>query len=147
MQVRPAVAKTLRLGMLCMLPALSLTSQQLQTGIQVKRIVGIDYPWFARLGGIQGNVEAVVTISGDGTVQKIRVVSGPEPLVRAVKESVSKWLFSGCSPAAGDCEAKILFSFALNGVCDASQQCAAHFEFDLPDRVRVYAKHAQAIIN
>lgn len=144
---RKLPAPVLRLGMLCMLSALSLTSQPLQTDIHVKRIVGIDYPWFARLGGIQGNVEVAVTISGDGAVHKIRVVSGPEPLVRAVRESVSKWLFSGCSPAPGNCEAKILFSFALNGVCDAGQECVTRFEFDLPDKVRVYAKRAHAIID
>jgi outer membrane biosynthesis protein TonB len=123
------------------------TPQTPQTEIRVKRIVGIDYPWFGRLAGAQGNVEVVATIASDGAVKEIRVVSGPEPLVRAVKPALSRWLFEGCGSATGTCEIKIVFSFVLEGVCDVSRRCQTDFEVDLPDRVRIKAKHARAILD
>lgn len=113
-----------------------------------RRIVGLDYPWFARLGGVQGRVEVVATISPEGTVRKVQVLSGPEPLARAVNSTLSKWLFSeGCTATAGGCEAKVVFTFTLSGVCDIGERCPSDFEVDLPGSVRISAKHAHAIVN
>jgi hypothetical protein len=115
--------------------------------LSVKRIVSLEYPWFARLAGIQGNVELIATASHDGTVKSVRAISGPDPLVRAAKESLSKWLFAGCASNNDGCEVRVVFSFVLVGLCGVSEYCPTDFEADLPDRVRVKSKLAHAIVD
>jgi hypothetical protein len=115
--------------------------------LMAKRIVGLEYPWFARFGVIQGVVEVLATISSDGSVQSVRALSGPSPLVVAAKESVSKWSFTGCPSGSDKCEIKIVFSFVLRGSCDAASHCPSEFELDLPDRVKVSAKSFKAVVN
>jgi outer membrane biosynthesis protein TonB len=116
-------------------------------GPVLKRIVGIEYPWFARFGAIQGTVNVVAAISRDGSVRHVRVTSGPTPLAAAVQDSISKWTFEGCTSEQGGCEMKIQVSFLLTGSCDASSRCPSEFEADLPDRVTVRAKVFRAVVN
>jgi IS1 family transposase len=65
----------------CVLMALLLSSptglsQPPQCEIALKRVVGLEYPGFARMGFIRRAVELVATVSRDGTVARIRTASG-----------------------------------------------------------------------
>lgn len=64
------------------------------TAIQPVEPAPIVYPPEAQEAGIEGKVRLRVTINKDGSVQDIRVLSGPPELVKASIESVSKWLYS-----------------------------------------------------
>jgi hypothetical protein len=145
------VCRLLRKLILCCLIAFMFSfaeGQSPQHQPAPKRIVGLEYPWFGRVAGIEGTVEIVALISPDGTVKSFGTASGPEPLVNSAKGALSKWLFEkDCSTATGGCAAKIVFVFSLAGVCDVSQRCPTEFSVDLPDLVRLTAKHAHAIVN
>jgi outer membrane biosynthesis protein TonB len=112
------------------------------------RIVGMEYPGAARLAFLQGAVDLVATISPDGTVGEIRVLSGPPLLATPAKETLSKWRFAGRAAPAGQCEAKFVFSFVLlPGTCNSGSHCPSEFQVDLPDSVRVSAQPFNAIPN
>jgi Gram-negative bacterial TonB protein C-terminal len=121
-------------------------AQTSETGLSAKRIVAIEYPWFARMAVLQGTVELVATISQDGTVHQVRVVSGPEPLAQPSRETLSKWLFTGCHVQAG-CDVPFAITFSLSGSCDASEHCPSEFEIDLPSKISVRSKSIRAIAN
>lgn len=127
--------------------ASSLMAGQSGTEPTAKRIVAIEYPWFARMAVLQGKVELVATISRDGTVQKIRVVSGPEPLAEPSRETLSKWLFTECQTAPSGCDVPFAITFSLLGSCDASEHCPSEFEIDLPNKISVKSKSIRAIVN
>jgi outer membrane biosynthesis protein TonB len=111
-----------------------------------KRIVGLRYPRFAHLIGLQGKVDLVANIAQDGTVKNIREVTPANPLSDAAKESLSKWLFTGCDSES--CQVKISFTFVLSGdFCAIDSNCPSDLQIDLPDRVEVKAPPARAIIN
>ena len=113
-----------------------------------RHIVGIEYPWFARLGVIQGRVALAAVVGRDGAVKKVRIISGVAPLAAAARESVLKWVFRGCDSDSGTCETNIQFSFLLDdGSCDAGSHCPSQFEIDLPGNVTVSAKRIRAIVN
>jgi Gram-negative bacterial TonB protein C-terminal len=116
-----------------------------QQPVSVSRIVGLEYPWFARLAVLQGSVELQATISRKGTVKHVRVVSGPKPLSDAAAKSLSRWVFKGCR--ADECTASVVFSFILNGTCNAGTNCPSSFQADLPDKVTVTATSINAIVN
>ena len=116
-----------------------------QQSLSVGRIVGLEYPWFARLAVLQGRVELQATISREGVVKHVRVVSGPKPLSAAAAKSLSQWAFKGCS--ADECTANVVFSFVLNGTCNAGTNCPSSFQADLPDKVTITATSIKAIVN
>src|ERR1700735_379200 len=97
-----------------------------------RRVVGMEYPWFARMAALQGSVELAATITPDRSVGKIQVLSGPGPLATPAIENLSKWKFTPC----GRCEARFVFSFALAGKCKISH-CPTEFVVDFPDKVTV----------
>jgi hypothetical protein len=103
----------------------------------VQRVVGLEYPWFARMAALQGNVRLVARIMSDGTVGAIDVSSGPEPLATPAKNALNKWRFSPCPSQARGCQIEVLFSFILSGTCAVGSQCPTEFQVDLPDRVQV----------
>jgi TonB family protein len=108
------------------------------------RVVGMEYPWFARMGVIQGAVELGLTVLKDGTVTDVQIKSGPAPLADAAKEAISKWQFAGCT-SEGGCKAAFVFSFALTGSCYASEHCPTGFEVDLPGKAKVTSKSIRAV--
>jgi hypothetical protein len=90
-------------------------------------------------------LEAVV--STDGTVKDVKVVSGPNLLIDAAKESLRKWRFTGCATSSMNCSARVLYIFVLeNGLCDIGQ-CPNDFQVDLPGTVTIKSKYARAIVN
>jgi hypothetical protein len=136
----------------CTLVALLLSSpaavsQPPQCEIALRRVVSLEYPWFARTASLEGIVELVSTIAPDGSVTKVRSTSGPEPLAKPARDVVSKWRFSGCASCRDDREARLIFRFALNGWCNASEHCPTEFEVNLPGEVNVTSKGIAAIIN
>jgi len=52
-----------------------------------------EYPEEARQQNIQGHVVLDVHMAVDGTVQDVRVVSGPQPLAQVSTEAVKQWRF------------------------------------------------------
>jgi len=74
------------------------------------------YPEEARLGGKQGMVILDAVIGADGTVRRVRAVSGPELLAQAAADAVRSWRFepyqAGGKPA--EVETSIAVDFRLN---------------------------------
>lgn len=52
-----------------------------------------DYPEAARRQNIQGSVVLEVRIGADGSVQDVRVASGPPLLAQAASDAVKQWKF------------------------------------------------------
>jgi protein TonB len=50
-------------------------------------------PALARQAGVAGTVRLSVLIGKDGTVQNIKVISGPPPLVAAAMQAVQQWVY------------------------------------------------------
>ncbi len=138
MPKRFGVFACLALGF-CRVPAVA------QPSLTVSRVVGLEYPWFARLAVLQGMVELQATISREGIVKYVRVVSGPEPLSGAASKALSQWLFKGCNSDV--CTATLSFSFLLKGSCDAGANCPSSFQVDLPDKITITSTSINAIVN
>jgi protein TonB len=51
------------------------------------------YPPIAKVAGVQGTVSLVATISKQGTIENLRVVSGPPMLQQAALDAVSAWRY------------------------------------------------------
>src|SRR5260370_21299634 len=51
------------------------------------------YPEAARKAGMQGLVVLDVVVAPDGSVKRLRPVSGPELLVQSAKEAAQSWKF------------------------------------------------------
>ena len=51
------------------------------------------YPSTAKRAGVEGVVVVEATVTADGTVEKVKIISGPPLLVEAAAEAVSHWLY------------------------------------------------------
>jgi TonB family protein len=107
-----------------------------QPHLALKRVIGIEYPWFARMAVLEGDVELIATISTEGTVTRVRIISGVEPLAIPAKATLSRWQFTGCTSEQGECEVRFVVSFVLNGSC-VSENCPSTFEVDFPGKIIV----------
>ena len=110
--------------------------QSPQPQLALKRVVAIQYPWFARMASLQGDVVLTAKISMQGIVTNVHIDSGPQPLALPAKTVLSEWQFTGCTPEQGECEAKFVVSFILNGSCDA-ENCPMGFEVNFPGKIVV----------
>lgn len=74
------------------------------------------YPEAARLAGMQGLVVLDVVISADGTVERLRPVAGPDPLVQSARDAVRMWKFEPyrLGSKAAEVETTIAVDFRLN---------------------------------
>ena len=115
-------------------------SQPQEESIYVKRVVSMEYPPFARNAALQGIVVLDATVSNEGRVVNIGVVSGPAPLATPAIDTLSRWRFSGCKRRDTVCGFKAVFSFVLSGTCAIGTNCPTEFVADLPDRVEVKSK-------
>jgi protein TonB len=52
-----------------------------------------EYPPLAKMARIQGTVRLDATISKDGTIQDLKVISGHPLLVRAALDAVQRWRY------------------------------------------------------
>jgi protein TonB len=58
----------------------------------VKRVAPA-YPALAKAARIQGMVRFTALIAKDGTVQNLRLISGPPMLIQAATEAVKQWVY------------------------------------------------------
>jgi TonB family protein len=124
----------------------ALISPPLGQAMDVKRVVGMEYPWMANLAGIQGKVTLLALISREGTVREVRLKSGHGLLGEAASKTLSRWVFSACLQNDEPCQLLVTFTFVLDGKCE-SYRCATEFVADLPDAVLVRTRAAPAIID
>jgi TonB family protein len=111
--------------------------QALTPQISIKRIVAMEYPPPARAARIQGSVLLAGTISSEGGVTNVRLISGNGLLAISARETLSRWRFAGCEDREKGCEIKITFTFILSGTCVLGSGCRTEFAVDLPDAVEV----------
>ena len=82
----------------------------------VSRPVKPGYPLLARQMKVQGSVILQALISKDGTIQDLRVVSGPPILAAAAQDAVRQWHFKphylGAEPV--ETQAKITVNFTIS---------------------------------
>lgn len=89
-------------------------SQGVTTGLLTERVQPV-YPAEARAAGIQGTVLLRAWINEEGTVTKLKRISGPRELTPAAKEAVQQWhyrpfIFMG---NAVDVRTKVQINFTL----------------------------------
>ncbi len=74
------------------------------------------YPEAARKAGMQGLVVLDVVVAPDGSVKRLRPVSGPELLVQSAKEAVQSWKFEPylSNGEAVEVETTLAIEFRLN---------------------------------
>jgi protein TonB len=91
-------------------------SQGVSSGLLLKRVMP-EYPMFARRSHVQGIVELQAIISKDGTVDKLKAISGSTMLREAAIRAVSQWryrpYFLNGEPI--EVETTISVRFTLNG--------------------------------
>lgn len=75
------------------------------------------YPAIAKAARIQGTVVLAATISKDGTIQNLRVISGPPMLLQGVMETVRTWRYKPyiLNAEAVEVETEIRVNFSLSG--------------------------------
>jgi periplasmic protein TonB len=78
--------------------ASSPAESKVRSGGQIQQAVLIyrkdaEYPKMARQTGTKGTVTLNCTIATDGTIKKVRVVSGHPMLVTAATEAVKQWRY------------------------------------------------------
>jgi protein TonB len=52
-----------------------------------------EYPQIAKMARVQGVVRLAAVISENGTIQDLRLISGPPLLVKAAMDAVSRWRY------------------------------------------------------
>jgi periplasmic protein TonB len=65
-------------------------------GVQAAKLIfgpTPDYPPLARISRVQGTVRLEAIISRDGSIESLKVASGPALLVKAAVEAVSRWRY------------------------------------------------------
>ena len=90
-------------------------SQGVAAGLLIDRITP-SYPALARAMHIEGTVTLAATISKSGTIDDLRVLSGPTALRSAAQEAVARWryrpyLLNG-SPVSVETTINVVFSLA-----------------------------------
>jgi protein TonB len=59
----------------------------------IKRVSAV-YPAAAKSAGVRGSVVLNATIAKDGTVESLKVVSGPPLLVQSALDAVKQWVYA-----------------------------------------------------
>ena len=87
-----------------------------ETAQAVIRPVNPDYPLLARQMKVQGSVILDALIGRDGTIQDLRVVSGPAILAAAAREAVRQWRFKPYLQDGQpvDTQARIVVNFTIS---------------------------------
>jgi protein TonB len=87
-----------------------------ETEQAVTRPVTPEYPLLARQMKVQGSVILEALIGRDGTIQELKVVSGPAILAEAAREAVKQWRFKPYmqSGKAVETQARITVNFTIS---------------------------------
>jgi protein TonB len=82
----------------------------------LERPVQPSYPMLARQMKVQGAVILQALISADGTIQDLKVLSGPAILASAAQEAVRQWRFKPYlqNGVPVETEAKITVNFTIS---------------------------------
>ncbi|MGA2834656.1 MAG: TonB family protein [Terracidiphilus sp.] len=67
-------------------------STTVEEGLIIRKTIPV-YPAIAKAAGVSGTVALAATISKTGTIENLRVTSGPPMLQRAALDAVSTWLY------------------------------------------------------
>jgi protein TonB len=67
-------------------------SSKIEEGLLIRKTIP-PYPAIAKAAGVGGTVILAATISKTGTIENLRVTSGPAMLQRAALDAVSTWLY------------------------------------------------------
>ena len=135
----------LRLALLIAVP-LAVLPQTIESP-QIRRVVGLNYPRVARKIGIQGEVRLIARVLEDGSVAEVRVTEDKVFLTEPAKESLSRWVFAGCTGSQKHCEVEVTFTFKLTNEICKTQECPSEFRIDVPGSVTIEAKRFPAGIN
>jgi TonB family protein len=86
------------------------------TNEAVSKSVQPDYPVLARQMKVQGSVILQALIGRDGSIQSLKVVSGPAILANAAEEAVRQWRFKPhfVNAEAVETQAKITVNFTIS---------------------------------
>jgi Gram-negative bacterial TonB protein C-terminal len=103
------------------------------TPIYVRKFLMPTYPNIVRKLYIQGDVSAKVGVLGNGIVQTVAAVSGPEPLRESVEYALKRWEF--VVPSREQVDLQITFSFILDE--NQSDACIFQISGSLPDRFEI----------
>jgi TonB family protein len=89
-------------------------SQPAQGGVFLTKVYDPVYPRIAHVANVSGDVELMLQVGQDGTVQSVEVVSGPPLLQRAAVESARQSQFEcrACSDAVTPY--RLVYSFQLS---------------------------------
>ena len=118
---------------------------QVDEKLMPARVIGLEYPMFARMAGSEGEVTLTLVIGKSGVVETIQEASGPLPLLGPSKACASRWIY----PKATQVH-KVLVTFTyslLPGNCDPKAHCSSEFEITLPNKVVVRAQKRSAVVD
>jgi protein TonB len=90
-------------------------SSGVMSGLLIRKTIP-SYPSIAKAMGIQGTVVLQATISKSGTIENLRVVSGPAVLQQAAVDAVRSWRYSpyllSQEPVAVETSINVIFTVA-----------------------------------
>jgi hypothetical protein len=133
--------KTFLNSLLLCITLAHLANAEITATVLPARILGASYPNGARLGRIEGIVEAKCLIREDGSVAEVYILSGHPVLARSVKENLLQWTFRWANGTNNrSYEARILYDFQLRGNCDHHRGCKEQFWFEYPERVTIFSE-------
>ena len=93
-------------------------SQPTQRGVFLIKVYDPVYPQVAHIANVSGDVELMLQIRQDGTIQSVEVVSGPLMLQRVAVESARQSQFECRACSDGVTPYRLVYSFQLsNGDC------------------------------
>lgn len=99
-EVRQAVTRTVRVA------------GKVQEGLLIHKTIPI-YPPIAQAAGVQGTVVLQATISRIGTIENLRVISGPIMLQNAAMDAVQQWQYKpyllGSEPVEVETTVNVIF--------------------------------------
>ena len=64
----------------------------MQLAKRVNQVIPV-YPQIAKIAGVSGTVQLLGTISKDGTIRNLQVISGNPLLVPAAVDAVRQWIY------------------------------------------------------
>jgi len=110
----------------------------------------IEYPILAIQARISGTVELEITIAPDGTVSRVRGISGHNLLVRAAEEGIKRWRFLPRCSSRKQMERMVIplrVKFVLEG--ETEYRPRARLRYVYPDSLIVIAEnlHWQPLVH
>jgi|HubBroStandDraft_1064217.scaffolds.fasta_scaffold103127_2 hypothetical protein len=109
----------------------------------VRKFLMPPYPNVVRKLYIQGEVSAQVRVLGNGTVQSVTALGGPQPLRESVEWALKQWEF--VVPDHQEADLNMTFSFILEE--NESEACIFQVSGALPNRFEIkmnYGPHMKS---